>query len=523
KPFRVIYQQVLVLKSIFTEPNILRIISEPSKNTNEPCDFGESSYSLELTNVKEDEGRAYFIEVDVKIKLCDHGITVTVQQPCATEGHELPKDGAAAAAPDVLQYQRTPSGYHWNTSFRVHFLTPVTLRMILPSYYPSDGPPQFSLICQWMDSKQLALEIEDVINLGQSYTAEELNGSNVLEMHNIVEEVVHSLLIYNGDQDMEAFRQSWQTCGVCYEEMLGSKFFRLADCQHHFCIGCMSDYCQFHVQEGTVTQLMCPETGCKTVLPPSVLQSVLDNETLQRLDRLLFQNALDTMSDISWCPRCNNPVIKDREEHSMLAYCMTCFYSFCTKCMGPWHLSSDCPPDEEDGDLSPKKDKEDPEKLPKVKRARMLENVKSVAWIKAFSKPCPSCHSPIVKENGCNKVKCTRCYNSMCWQCGKQISGYEHFSNCNQWTQMTYIPHVIERPVPEGLLQLQRHQQNPRQNRASIKKCPKCKHDNLKQGRDNHIHCWFCQAHFCFLCLEVLHNPITSHYMKGRSCVQHSS
>jgi len=46
----------------------------------------------------------------VKIKLCDHGITVTVQQPCATEGHELPEDGAAAAAPDVLQYQRTPSG-----------------------------------------------------------------------------------------------------------------------------------------------------------------------------------------------------------------------------------------------------------------------------------------------------------------------------------------------------------------------------------------------------------------------------
>jgi len=40
-----------------------------------------------------------------------------------------------------------------------------------------------------------ALEIEDVINLGQSYTAEELNGSNVLEMHNIVEEVVHSLLM----------------------------------------------------------------------------------------------------------------------------------------------------------------------------------------------------------------------------------------------------------------------------------------------------------------------------------------
>ncbi|CAN0477976.1 unnamed protein product, partial [Discosporangium mesarthrocarpum] len=33
------------------------------------------------------------------------------------------------------------------------------------------------------------------------------------------------------------------------------------------------------------------------------------------------------------------------------------------------------------------------------------------------SKPCPSCFAPIMREYGCNSMKCCRCKYSFCWSC----------------------------------------------------------------------------------------------------------
>lgn len=53
-----------------------------------------------------------------------------------------------------------------------------------------------------------------------------------------------------------------------------------------------------------------------------------------------LQKGLDCMGDIVWCPRCQNPVIQEKEEALRLGHCLDCVYSFCTDCQEPWHQVS---------------------------------------------------------------------------------------------------------------------------------------------------------------------------------------
>ena len=57
----------------------------------------------------------------------------------------------------------------------------------------------------------------------------------------------------------------------------------------------------------------------------------------------------------------------------------------------------------------------------------------------------------IINKKRCNKVACI-CGCILCYVCGKQISGYEHFqedkSKCNLWSN-TAVYRIVERPRHE--------------------------------------------------------------------------
>ena len=42
-------------------------------------------------------------------------------------------------------------------------------------------------------------------------------------------------------------------------------------------------------------------------------------------------------------------------------------------------------------------------------------NVQSLPIITNISQHCPSCRSPIEKQDGCNHVKCAKCRHDFCW------------------------------------------------------------------------------------------------------------
>lgn len=61
---------------------------------------------------------------------------------------------------------------------------------------------------------------------------------------------------------------------------------------------------------------------------------------------------------------------------------------------------------------------------------RQIEEAMSAALIRK----CNKCSTPFVKEEGCNKMICTRkgCFSVQCYICSKSCSGYDHFDDINR-------------------------------------------------------------------------------------------
>jgi E3 ubiquitin-protein ligase RNF14 len=71
-----------------------------------------------------------------------------------------------------------------------------------------------------------------------------------------------------------------------------------------------------HAKEGSVFQLVCPGPKCNASIPPHLLKRLLNEEELERGDRLALKKALDSMSDVVYCPRCEIGCLEDESNNA---------------------------------------------------------------------------------------------------------------------------------------------------------------------------------------------------------------
>ena len=314
-------------------------------------------------------------------------------QSHASRAAALPvQDPAANVVPGETAKPRLNRSVSGFAEVEVQHLPPVQLQLKLPAGYPSSEPPDFRLSCSWMDLDSLSAfcrslddQWEQAKGSAIIYTWVDVLRQEVLELilknrgalagkvfltlkaidglptsdpraeSNCTDPVqtLLDLLMYDKGKRLDIWSQQQHVCNVCFCEHPGSHFVHLGGCSHAFCKTCVKTMAEIHVNEGSIADLVCPETGCRAEIAPSALMQVLDEPGYERWQTLKLRRALTT-ANLVLCPRCEEmgmetPVLPDPVSDSdqlaslpPVARCGRCEYVFCATCLSLYHGTEPC-------------------------------------------------------------------------------------------------------------------------------------------------------------------------------------
>ncbi len=209
-------------------------------------------------------------------------------------------------------------------------------------------------------------------------------------------------------------------CSVCFESVPTEKGLALSACGHLFCRPCWTEHLRARLEEGgrTAALASCVWQGCKAIVPAGVWEALMKPKELARYQAAVrdefamhvFKNykvrggpSFVSLSHPSAqpCPKeeCSNLV----HWHSKLNVPVTCLCSFrfCFECH-----------DEATGDHAPASCEE-----VQLWMKKFSSESDNLLFIRAHTRMCPKCRSPIEKNGGCMHMTCRKCKHEFCWIC----------------------------------------------------------------------------------------------------------
>ncbi|RMJ27552.1 Ring finger protein [Aspergillus sp. HF37] len=204
-------------------------------------------------------------------------------------------------------------------------------------------------------------------------------------------------------------------CQCCYLDNAANRTMSCEeDDPHLFCYTCIRTSAE--TQIGLMKyELKCFDTGgCQAGFSRRQLRDVLGDATMDKLDSLQQEDEIRRAcpDGLEGCPFCDFKAICPPVEENREFRCFNpeCEIVSCRLCNQETHVPKTC---------------QETKRERGVSERHLVEEAMSEAYIR----PCPRCKLKIVKEVGCNKMTCPKCYCMMCYVCKKDITreGYEHF------------------------------------------------------------------------------------------------
>ncbi|KAK3937677.1 RWD domain-containing protein [Diplogelasinospora grovesii] len=272
------------------------------------------------------------------------------------------------------------------------------------------------------------------------------------------------------DYDITAKRASFERetfdCGVCLDPKKGSTCHRMMDCGHVFCIECLRDFYNTAIKEGDLAAVRCLAPDCaknrlgaaarggkkrkkpRTFISPSeLLQIPLEPDVVKRYVTLKYKTELESDKNTIYCPRrwCNGAARSKKHK----------------KPQGLELAEADDDDDEASGDDDD--DDENDETAEGEVKTRKI-------------KPYKAAEERLAICEECSFAFCSRCYQS--W--------HGEFYNCAPRREKDEL--TAEEKASLEYMQLH------------TTPCPTCAAPAQKTHGCNHMICYRCQTHFCYLC-----------------------
>ena len=94
-------------------------------------------------------------------------------------------------------------------------------------------------------------------------------------------------------------------CSICGDDELLLHDMLTLSCDHRFCKGCFSQFCELKIAEAAVkaSQLTCPNDGCHIPISVYELSGNLSKETFEKYERFSLR-AFAKDTNALFCPRC---------------------------------------------------------------------------------------------------------------------------------------------------------------------------------------------------------------------------
>lgn len=409
-----------------------------------------------------DEQDSHTVSIELPVSLTN---PLTVLFPAASEAKPTLEPPAATASSVVNVDSQSLS-----------HLPSLQLRITLPEGYPEKRPPQvvISTSPPWLPRDILQKLAHDAERLWEDIGRDQVvfayiddvqqstdnvfglvDGEGTLE---VAPEHKIAILDYDIKAKRKAFEKETFICGICLDPKKGSTCHRMLDCGHVFCVQCLQDFYNNAITEGDVASVQCLEPKCaherekrettpgpsskkqrkvKTFISPSeLLQIPLDQDMVKRYVALKYKNELESDKNTIYCPR---------------PWCQGAARSKKHKKPEGLDFAQDSGEESDVDELSEKTDEASKKNFDANKELLSI---------------------------------CDDCSFAFCSRCGQSWHG--EFKYCSPKERTS---EVTEEEVA-SLEYLKMH----------TTPCPTCAAPSQKTMGCNHMRCFRCQTHFCYLC-----------------------
>ncbi|KAL1955838.1 hypothetical protein VTO42DRAFT_8077 [Malbranchea cinnamomea] len=171
-----------------------------------------------------------------------------------------------------------------NDNEKIHtlfHLPPLKLDIELPDGYPSVKPPVFHITTQpeWLPEQVVCKLLVDGLKLWEDLGKDVMVFSYIDHLQQSAENIFGllqrpddtlsfhlrikiPLLDFDAKAQRENFEKQTFVCGICLEPKKGSQCHRLLLCSHVFCVKCLQAFFTACIKEGDVASVKCAAPGC---------------------------------------------------------------------------------------------------------------------------------------------------------------------------------------------------------------------------------------------------------------------